>query len=179
MPDPKARGRCKGYEELARLVKPEVVKSELDKPLGGRLGASLNAAFKIPMLRNVELTGPYFHNGSVKSLEELVHFYNRGGNNVGNPHHFETLVFPLGMTEQDQADLVAFLKTLTDERVRWERAPFDHPELKIPHGHREEASTTLDEQNAEDEFMVIPAIGKNGRTLEQGPLKSFAETLSQ
>ncbi len=177
--DPKAKGRCKGYEELGRLVKPEVAQSELANPLGGRLGASLNAAFKIPMLRNVELTGPYFHNGSVKSLEELVQFYNRGGNNVGNPHHFETLVFPLGMSEQDQKDLVAFLKTLTDERVRWERAPFDHPELKIPHGHREEPSSTLGELNAEDEFLVIPPVGKNGRTQEQGPLKSFAETLDQ
>jgi len=177
IPDPKAKGRCKGYEELAKLVKPEVVQAELALPLGGRLGASVNAAFKIPMLRNVELTGPYMHNGSMKSLEEVVHFYNRGGNNVGNPHHFETLVFPLGMNEQDQKDLVAFLKTLTDERVRWEKAPFDHPELKVPHGHLDEDSTTLGDQNAKDEFMVIPAVGKNGRTQEQGPLQSFESAL--
>ena len=179
VPDPNAKGRCKGYEELGRLIKPEVVTAELQKPLEGRLGSALNAAFKIPTLRNVELTGPFMHNGSMKSLEEVVHFYNRGGNNVGNPHHFETLVFPQGMNAQDQEDLVAFLKTLTDERVRWEKAPFDHPELKIPHGHRDEPSTTMGEQNAEDEFLVIPPVGKNGRTQEQGPLKSFAETLDQ
>lgn len=179
VPDPNAKGRCKGYQELGMLVKPSVVTSELAKPLEGRLGSASSAAFKIPTLRNIELTGPYMHNGSMKSLEEVVHFYNRGGNNVGNPHHFETLVFPLGMNEQDQKDLVAFLKTLTDERVRWEKAPFDHPELRIPHGHLDETSTTLGDQNAQDEFMVIPAIGKNGRTQEHGPLKSFESALSR
>jgi cytochrome c peroxidase len=175
-PDPNRKGRCKGYEELARIVKPEVVEVELRKPFSGRLGVSTEAAFKIPPLRNVELTGPYMHNGGMKSLEEVVEFYNRGGNNVGNPRHFETVVFPQGMTAQDKEDLVAFLKTLTDERVRWEKAPFDHPELKIPHGHVADPSP-LGQGLATDEFMHIPAVGGNGRTAEQGPLQSFDSTL--
>lgn len=178
VPDGSARRGCQGFQELAQQVKPEVVQSELAQPFQGRLGASINAAFKIPTLRNVELTGPYMHNGSMKSLEEVVQFYNRGGNHVGNPHHFETVVFPFGMSAQDQADLVAFLKTLTDERVRWEKAPFDHPEIRIPHGHLDQPSSLLGDQNAEDDYLIIPAVGRNGRSLEQGPLQSFEQALS-
>lgn len=178
VPDPATRGRCQGYGELARRVQPAVVRSELNQPFQGRLGSSLNAAFKIPTLRNIELTGPYMHNGSMKSLEEVVQFYNRGGNNVGNPHHFETVVFPQNMSPQDQADLVAFLKTLTDERVRWEKAPFDHPGLVVSHGHLNQSSAQFGDQNAEDEFLVIPPVGKQGRTTEQGPLQSFEQSLS-
>lgn len=178
VPDLSARRRCPGFEELAQRVKPEVVGSELAQPFQGRLGASINAAFKIPTLRNVELTGPYMHNGSMKSLAEVLRFYNRGGNHVGNPQHFETVVFPFGMSDQDQADLLAFLKTLTDERVRWEKAPFDHPGLTVPHGHREQGSVTLGDQNAEDEMLIIPAVGRQGRTAEQGPLQSFEQALS-
>ena len=176
--DPQARARCKGYEGLGRLVRPEVVKIELQRPAGGRLGSSVDAAFKIPTLRNIELTGPYMHNGSMKSLEEVVQFYNRGGNYVGNPYHFETVVFPQGMTEQDQADLVAFLKTLTDERVRWEQAPFDHPGLKVPHGHLNQGSAVLGDQVAEDDYLIIPAVGRNGRSPELGPLQSFEQALA-
>jgi cytochrome c peroxidase len=178
VPDLKARRRCQGFEELAQRVKPDVVQAELAQPFQGRLGASISAAFKIPTLRNVELTGPYMHNGSMKSLEEVVQFYNRGGNQVGNPHHFETVVFPFGMSAQDQADLIAFLKTLTDERVRWEKAPFDHPEIRIPHGHLDQSSSLLGDQNAEDDYLIIPAVGRNGRSLEQGPLQSFEQALS-
>jgi hypothetical protein len=124
----------------------------------------------------VELTGPFFHNGSVKSLEEVIEFYDRGGNNVGNPGHFETFVFPLGLTEQDKADLLAFLKTLTDERVRWERAPFDHPSIQIPRGAKAEPSP-LGPNLAADEYLEIPAVGKNGRNTAQGPLLPFDQLL--
>ena len=41
----------------------------------------------------------------------------------------------LNLSSTDVDDLVAFLKALTDERVRWEKAPFDHPSLTIPNGH--------------------------------------------
>ena len=176
--DKKTRRYCKGFEKLAVVIKPDVVSAELDKPFEGRLGSSMTAAFKIPTLRNVELTGPFMHNGSMKSLEEVVQFYNRGGNNVGNPHHFETLVFPQNMSSQDQHDLVAFLKTLTDERVRWEQAPFDHPGLKVPHGHLNQGSAALGDQVAEDDFLIIPAVGRNGRSPELGPLQSFEQALA-
>ncbi|MCF7968673.1 MAG: conjugal transfer protein [Methylococcaceae bacterium] len=177
MSDPNAKGKdCRGYKELSRIPTTAVANKELALPNGGKLSAAIAAAFKIPPLRNVELTGPYFHNGSTKSLEEVIEFYNRGGNNVGNPGHFETFVFPLGMTEQDKVDLLVFLKTLTDERVRWERAPFDHPSIQIPRGAKPEPSP-LGPNLAADEYLEIPAVGKNGRNTAQGPLLPFDQLL--
>ena len=169
IPDPNAKGRCRGYKNLAKVPSAATLQKELAEFDQGRIPTGVTAAFKIPGLRNVELTGPYMHNGSMKSLEEVVEFYNRGGN-LDNPHHAGTLVFPQGLTAQDRADLVAFLKTLTDERVRWERAPFDHPAIRVPHGHAAGADSN---GNAADEFLEIPAVGKHGRTREQGPLLPF------
>jgi hypothetical protein len=74
--------------------------------------------------------------------------------------------------DQEKADLVAFLKTLTDERVRWERAPFNHPELQVPHGH-EQGDNPLGPDLAKDSYLYVPVVGKNGRSTEQGALKSF------
>ncbi|MEC4748228.1 cytochrome c peroxidase [Methylomicrobium sp. Wu6] len=173
--DTRSVGRCKGYKKLSRVPSPAVVKAELEKTDQGRVSAAVNGAFKIPTLRNIELTGPYMHNGGMKSLEEVVEFYNRGGN-AANRHHFSTLVFQQGFTAQERADLVAFLKTLTDERVRWERAPFDHPELWVPHGH-EDGMNALGPDLAKDSYINIPAVGRNGRTIEQGPLLPFENYL--
>lgn len=96
----------------------------------------VDGAFKTPGLRNVELTAPYFHNGGVFSLEEVVEFYTRGGNFPNNPElaGFMQPIRNLRGRPDKQADLVEFLKALTDERVRNETAPFDHPELIIPDG---------------------------------------------
>ncbi len=96
----------------------------------------VDGAFKTPGLRNVELTAPYFHNGNAFSLEEVVEFYTRGGDFPNNPElgAFMQPVRNLKGNSGKQADLVEFLKALTDERVRNESAPFDHPELIIPNG---------------------------------------------
>ncbi|MDZ4686146.1 MAG: cytochrome-c peroxidase [Planctomycetaceae bacterium] len=64
-------------------------------------------AMKTPTLRDIAKTGPYMHNGSLKTLEEVVAHYNKGGNN--NPQQDEE-VFPLKLTAQDVADLVTFLR---------------------------------------------------------------------
>ncbi|MBS1794185.1 MAG: VCBS repeat-containing protein [Acidobacteria bacterium] len=99
----------------------------------GRAAISLdpadNARFKTPSLRNVELRAPYMHNGRFATLEEVVEFYNRGGDfDASNIEH--DLIRPLNMTPQEKADLVAFLKRpLTDNRVRNELPPFDRPHL--------------------------------------------------
>lgn len=170
--DKRSKSVCKGAgKKQAKIPTPEIVVAELAKSGQGRLSDGVSAAFKIPTLRNVELTGPYMHNGGMKSLEEVVEFYNRGGN-LTNPRHSTTLVFFQGMSAQDKSDLVAFLKTLTDERVRWERAPFDHPALQVPHGH-EAGENPLGPDLAKDSFLLVPAVGKGGRTVEQGPLKPF------
>jgi len=136
---------------------------------------AVKGAFKVPSLRNIELTGPYMHNGSLLTLEQVVDFYFRGGN-FKNAHHFATLVFPQQITAAEKADLVAFLKSLTDERVRWEKAPFDHPQLLVPNGH-DAAADPLHPEQAKDLFLKIPAIGKNGRGTTLGPLKSFHDYL--
>jgi len=154
---------------------PATVAAEMKKHEQGRLLAAIKGAFKIPSLRNVELTGPYMHSGGMKALEEVIDFYDRGGN-ASNIHHFATGVFTHGFTPQQKADLVAFLKGLTDERVRWERAPFDHPSLAVPHGHSDGASAR-GPQYAEDDYIQAPAVGKSGRGAELGPLQEFQSFL--
>ena len=124
-----------------------------------------DGGFKVPGLRNVELTAPYFHNGGQLTLEQVVEFYNRGGDFNGLPD-LDPDIQNLGLSPQDQADLVAFLKGLTDERVRYERAPFDHPQLFIPNGHPGNQTSVTDDGTgkATDTLLEIPAVGKNGGT---------------
>lgn len=66
--------------------------------------------FKTPTLRNVELNGPYMHDGSQKTLEEVVEWYAKGGH--PNPY-LSDKIKKLELTAQDKADLVAFMKALT------------------------------------------------------------------
>jgi cytochrome c peroxidase len=184
---------------------------------------AVDGAFKSSSLRNVELTGPYFHNGGQATLEQVVQFYNRGGDRkdsfqidpgcggplmtydaygnsvvagdlvtglidnsgfvrggfgqfsniapdmAGTKELLNIVCNPgqppqetLNMTSTDVADLVAFLKSLTDERVRWEKAPFDHPSLTIPNGHvGNENKVTANP--AVDQTIVLPAVGTAGR----------------
>ncbi len=85
--------------------------------------------FKTPTLRNTELHGPYMHNGRFATLEEVVDFYDRGGDHDA-PNINRGLIRVLGLTAQEKADLVAFMKRpLTDPRVQNELPPFDRPQL--------------------------------------------------
>jgi len=70
------------------------------------------ALFKVPSLRNVALTAPYMHDASFSTLEEIVAHYNNGG-----AAHFNknTLIKPLNLTMTEQASLVAFLESLSDD----------------------------------------------------------------
>src|SRR5262245_3116417 len=72
--------------------------------------AVLKGAFKTPTLRDVELTAPYFHNGAAGTLAEVVDHYARGGDDRSN---VSKDVRRLDLSEQDKADLVAVMKTLT------------------------------------------------------------------
>ena len=90
------------------------------------LGAILNdhthdGEFRVPSLRNVALSAPYFHNGVFGTLEEVVHFYNKRdvpGGGFAPPEvliNVDTLeTGNLHLTAQEEADIVAFLRTLTD-----------------------------------------------------------------
>ena len=85
--------------------------------------------FKTPTLRNTELHGPYMHNGRFATLEEVVDFYDRGGDHDA-PNINRGLIRVLGLTAQEKADLVAFMKRpLTDPRALNELPPFDRPQL--------------------------------------------------
>ncbi len=66
--------------------------------------------FKTPTLRNIALTAPYMHDGSVATLEEVVEYYDQGGDK--NPL-LDSAIFPLHFTQQEKQDLVDFLKALT------------------------------------------------------------------
>ena len=68
--------------------------------------------FRTPTLRNVALTAPYMHDGSLATLEDVVDFYNRGG---GKNTGLDEAIVPLDLTPQDKKDLVAFLKALSGE----------------------------------------------------------------
>jgi len=119
----------------------------------------VNGAFKAPGLRNIELTAPYFHNGGQLTLEQVVNFYNRGGD-----FRSSSVLTPLGLTDTEKQDLVAFLKGLTDERVRLEKAPFDHPQLFVPNGHPGDNTAVTNDGTgkATDVFLEIPPVGRNG-----------------
>jgi cytochrome c peroxidase len=66
--------------------------------------------FKTPTLRNIGLTAPYMHDGSLKTLREVIDYYDKGGDK--NPY-LEAAIFPLNFTEQEKQDLEKFLRSLT------------------------------------------------------------------
>ena len=112
----------------------------------------VDGAFKLPTLRNMALTAPYFHNGGEATLEDVLDFYFRGGNfrtfDLVNAHPIigfsadrsqtspitglgilrgELLNSGPGLDDVDKANLAAFLRALTDPRVVNRQAPFDGP----------------------------------------------------
>jgi cytochrome c peroxidase len=134
---------------------------------------AVDGAFKTPGLRNVEFTGPYFHNGGKATLMQVVDFYNRGGDfSAENAPVPDPTIKPLGLTEQDKEDLVAFLLSLSDDRVRYQKAPFDHPAICVPYGHEgDSASVKTDESGAAiDAMLCMPEVGADGATK---PIRTF------
>jgi cytochrome c peroxidase len=193
-------------------------------PVSGTAFIAVDGAFKVPGLRNVELTAPYFHNGGYYNLEDVINFYNRGGDygcdkartallaaqEAANPGKFfrcsdvvvpagtppaqplfaadgVTEIRPLGipavnapaseqgLTADEKAGLLAFLKALTDERVLYRKAPFDHPQLFIPNGQLDDNITIVEDKSnkgqAMDRVREVPAVGAEGGA----PLPRFLE----
>jgi cytochrome c peroxidase len=91
--------------------KPDVGRAEITK------AAADTGAFKTPTLRNVTQTAPYMHDGSEATLADVIAFYDKGGNE--NPHLAKEMR-PLGLTEGERADLLAFLEALTGEVAKVE-----------------------------------------------------------
>ena len=94
---------------------PDVGRFSETKMLGDR------GSFKTPTLREIARTAPYMHDGSLKTLEEVVEYYNKGGE--ANPQLDEEL-FPLKLSDDQKADLLAFLREgLSSE---------DYPDIEPP-----------------------------------------------
>lgn len=136
------------------------VRPAAEDPGAGSITAS---RFKTPGLRNIALTAPYFHNGGMATLEQVVQFYNRGRDFNVAPGP------PLNLSQNQQDDLVAFLRNaLTDPRVLHKQAPFDHPQLFIPNGHPGNQTSvswsgnTNGTPTATDALVEIPAVGREG-----------------
>jgi cytochrome c peroxidase len=152
---------------------------DLGMPLFPLSPARAAGTFKAPGLRNVEFTGPYFHSGSQATLEQVLRFYDRdgdfpdGGNlgpGIGN----------IRVGGNDRVEIVAFLKALTDDRVRFQKAPFDHPSLCVPNGHVEQdgqlqADPLQSGVVALDKWVLVPHVGREGAGV---PLQTFEELLS-
>ena len=68
--------------------------------------------FKVPTLRNIAITSPYMHDGSIKTLQDVVNHYNSGGKNNAQKSN---LIKPLNLSENEKNDIIAFLETLTDK----------------------------------------------------------------
>jgi hypothetical protein len=132
----------------------------------------------VPSLRNVALTAPYFHNGDALTLHQVLELYSRGGN-VAPLTTLDGLtpIEPLGvpsLTPDEVAALVAFMEALTDQRVLYRRAPFDHPQLFVPNGHPGNSASSIDSNLdgfADDLMIEIPAVGAAGGA----PLPGFLE----
>jgi cytochrome c peroxidase len=118
-------------------------------------------SFKTSSLRNVEVNGPYLHTGGKATLLQVMELYDGGGDfaNATLP----PLIRPLALSADQLAALVAFLVSLTDERVLYERAPFDHPELPLPAGRN---------AAGDDIITMLPAVGAAGAST---PLRRFLD----
>lgn len=82
--------------------------------------------FRAPSLRNIALTGPYMHDGTVATLEDVIEIYSQGGRKIekgpnagdGQASPLKSgLIVKIDLTTQEKADLLAFLKTLTDDTL--------------------------------------------------------------
>lgn len=156
------------------LLPPDVAAFVPNRLVVPGIRTALPGNFKTPIIRNAQFTGPYFHQGGDATLRQVVEFYARGGNFPGtNFVNLDADIEGIPGLDTSVADpvlaaaaetriqaLVAFLsRGLTDERVQFDRAPFDHPELVMPEGTRG--------RNASRDTMVrIPAVGRNGRAGE-------------
>lgn len=107
---------------LEKPLSPADLKALDEEPGGSSLGRFLVTghpldigAFKTPSLRNVELTAPYFHDGSAATLADVIRFYMQGGRD--NPYRDWDL-HPISLAESEQHDLIEFLKSLTSTELR-------------------------------------------------------------
>lgn len=76
-------------------------------------------AFRAPTLRNIAVTAPYMHDGSIATLEEVIRHYEAGGRAAGP--YTSVILRPFRLSDAEREDLIAFLRTLTDEELLVDR----------------------------------------------------------
>ena len=166
--------------QMVREQKTALLGNNFDPRLNPVVSAdqrlAVDGAFKTPGLRNVELTGPYMHNGGKSTLKQVVDFYARGGDfPVENFANLSPDIKPLALTDTQRDNLVAFMLSLTDDRVKFRKAPFDHPAICIPNGHAQGATGKLivdvtDALKAAGApFRCLPAVGAAGAATALAP----------
>jgi hypothetical protein len=114
---------------------------------------------------------------ATRTLREVVELYSRGRNVAPINDLDGTVIEPLGirLLTPDEIDaIVAFMEALTNKRVLYRRAPFDHPQLFVPNGHPGGSGSTIDANHdglADDLMVEIPAVGAAGGA----PLRGFLQ----
>ena len=87
-------------------------------------------------------------------------------------------IVPLGLTQQEKDALVAFMVATTDQRVKFQKAPFDHPSLMISNGHPANGGAlifdSVSKDGATDSMLAIPSVGRHGSAQ---PLCTFTENI--
>lgn len=143
--------------------------------LAGFLRAServaVDGAHKTSTVRNVALTAPYFWNGGKLTLRQVIDFYNAGGDfRRQNIDNLDADIQPLGLSEYEKEALLAYMNALTDARVQFHRAPFDHPSLQLPLGG---AGCNIGTPTSAETMLAIPEVGRNGFTTLPPVLDNF------
>ncbi len=155
-------------------------KDDFGMPLFSLTPGNAAGTFKAPGLRNVEFTGPYFHNGSQATLDQVLQFYARNGD-FPDGGNLGPGIGNIRLSQAEQTAIVAFLKALSDDRVRFQRAPFDHPSLCVPNGHVDLSLSQLETDPAQsgsvalDKWALVPEVGSAGAGV---PLQTFSELLN-
>ncbi len=143
---------------------------DLEDPVQTDEYAAVNGAFKASSLRNIVLSAPYMHNGSMATLEQVVQFYARGADfleqNIPDTDPGVDGVGGLRNKADEQAAMVAFLSNaLLDPRVLNDSGPFSHPSLPRRLGHQGNETSVVDADGdgvADPISHEIRATGVNG-----------------
>ncbi|MFK7906657.1 MAG: cytochrome c peroxidase [Chitinophagales bacterium] len=162
---PKALGglSCVGCHSTEAFINPDAgaTNNGLDLESTDDLGVfeaipnpAFLGTFKVPSLKNIELTAPYMHDGRFATLEEVVEHYNSGVQNHPNLNNSlkgtDGLPQQLNLTEQEKTDVVNFLKTLTDN-VLISDVKFSDPFIADPC----EEVITLNDVDIETETLIV------------------------
>jgi hypothetical protein len=111
---------------------------------------------------------------------QVVEFYNRGGDFPNeNRADLAPDISPIGLDETEKENLVAFLLSLTDERVRYEKAPFDHPSLCLPNGHPGSTTSVVNNNGSATDNNPLLCLNAVGAAGSKTPVRSFIDNIAR